>query len=240
MRRKSRRAWAEAAAREADEALLRLRLMEAGIAAERPIEIHENSTVLVSLTPRGVLRLHRGFAYAADKVLQALAAFAHPEAGPADQRRAEQMIVAFPIDRYVRRRERRRARRELPRPGDRGLLARLRQLHGELNERHFDGKLGRIDLRISSRMRTRLGELTVDAESHRALEIAISRHHVERDPWEEVVHTLLHEMVHQWQVEEGREADHGPGFRRKAREVGIAPVATRDIREVPPAASAAS
>jgi hypothetical protein len=230
MRRKSRRAWAEAAAREADEALLRRRL----------VEIHENSTVLVSLTPRGVLRLHRGFAYASDKVVQALAAFAHPEAGPADQRRAERMIVAFPIDQYVRRRARLRPRRERPRPGDRRLLGRLKELHRELNERHFGGALGSIDLRISGRMRTCLGELTVDSESHSAVEIAISRHHLECDPWDEVVHTLLHEMVHQWQAEAGHGADHGPGFRRKAREVGIAPVATRDIREVPPPASAAS
>jgi hypothetical protein len=44
-----------------------------------------------------------------------------------------------------------------------------------------------------------------------------------------VAHTVLHEMVHQWQAETGQEADHGPGFRRKAREVGIAPVASRDL-----------
>jgi hypothetical protein len=82
-------------------------------------------------------------------------------------------------------------------------------------------------------MRTRLGELTVDPGGHQPLEIAVSRQHVEHDGWEEVMHTLLHEMVHQWQVESGQEADHGPGFRRKAREVGVEPVAMRDVRAQP-------
>ena len=39
--------------------------------------------------------------------------------------------------------------------------------------------------------------------------------------------TLLHEMVHQWQYEEGLPVDHGARFRSKAREVGIEPAATR-------------
>ena len=111
------------------------------------------------------------------------------------------------------------------------MLVRLEELHEQLNQRHFDGKLGSVALRLSGRMRTRLGELTVDVGGHAPLEIAISRRHIDRDGWEEVEHTLLHEMVHQWQVESGREADHGAAFRRKARDVGIEPVAIRDIRE---------
>jgi len=38
-----------------------------------------------------------------------------------------------------------------------------------------------------------------------------------------VEETLLHEMVHQWQAETGAKVDHGAGFRRKARDVGIVP-----------------
>jgi hypothetical protein len=34
-------------------------------------------------------------------------------------------------------------------------------------------------------------------------------------------------MVHQWQDENGQAIDHGPTFRRKAREVGICPSAKR-------------
>jgi hypothetical protein len=35
----------------------------------------------------------------------------------------------------------------------------------------------------------------------------------------------LHEMVHQWQDQNGFPVDHGRVFRRKARAVGIEPVA---------------
>jgi hypothetical protein len=45
-----------------------------------------------------------------------------------------------------------------------------------------------------------------------------------------VEHTLLHEMVHQWQAENGLPVDHRGGFRRKAREVGILPAARRPVR----------
>jgi hypothetical protein len=44
---------------------------------------------------------------------------------------------------------------------------------------------------------------------------------------DEVLDTLLHEMVHQWQDETGRPVDHGREFRRKAREVGIEPTAVK-------------
>jgi hypothetical protein len=212
--------------------LLLRRLSEVGLGGERPVEIHENRTVLVSITKQGALRLHRGFAYAPDRILQALVVFAHPEAQAGEQRRAEQAIVAFPTDDFLGP-GRRRRRPERVRPGDRPVLGRLRALHEELNRRHFGGTLGPVPIRLSRRMRTRLGELTVDPGGHQPLEIAVSRQHVEHDGWEEVMHTLLHEMVHQWQVESGQEADHGPGFRRKAREVGVEPVAMRDVRAQP-------
>ena len=58
-------------------------------------------------------------------------------------------------------------------------------------------------------------------------EIAISFRHFRRHGWDEALHTLLHEMVHQWQDETGRPIDHGRDFRRKAREVGVTPAAKR-------------
>jgi hypothetical protein len=48
-----------------------------------------------------------------------------------------------------------------------------------------------------------------------------------------VLHTLLHEMVHQWQDETSRTIDHGATFRAKAREVGIAPYARRVLATRP-------
>jgi hypothetical protein len=109
------------------------------------------------------------------------------------------------------------------------LLHRLEQLHGRLNSEHFAGALTLLPIRVSGRMRTRLGELSVDLPSGRPIEIALSRRHIARHPWSEVEHTMLHEMVHQWQAESGLRVDHGPTFRRKAREVGVLPHAKRAV-----------
>jgi len=56
-----------------------------------------------------------------------------------------------------------------------------------------------------------------------------SRRHIRRDGWDEALHTLLHEMVHQWQDEQGLAVDHGASFRAKARAVGITPLACRAV-----------
>lgn len=113
---------------------------------------------------------------------------------------------------------------------DRATLAALSRLHAALNREHFGGVLRRPVFRLSGRMRTRLAEVL--AEDGGPIEIGISRRHVERDGWGEVRRTLLHEMVHQWQVESGLPLDHGPAFRRKAREVGVEAAAKRKVGRV--------
>jgi hypothetical protein len=77
-------------------------------------------------------------------------------------------------------------------------------------------------------MKSRLGHYTA-APPGGTGEIAISYRHLRRHGWTEALHTLLHEMVHQWQDETGHPLDHGRDFRRKAREVGIVPAAKRGI-----------
>lgn len=229
MKQRSRRALADAAARDADRELLTRRLELLGLHGPRGVEVHENKTVLVSVTKRGVLRVHRGYAYASDRVLKAVVAFVHSRTKPTERRRAEQELIKFPVEDFVQR-SRRRPQRERLRPGDRRLIRELKKLHERLNRRHFRGKLLPVTFRISSKMRTRLGELTVDPRTNRVTEIAIGRHHIETDGWEEVAHTLLHEMVHQWQVESGYEPDHGERFRRKAVQVGVEPGARRIVK----------
>ena len=81
-------------------------------------------------------------------------------------------------------------------------------------------------MRISRRMKNRLGHYMV-AGGGQPAEIAISLRHIERDPWDDILHTLVHEMVHQWQDQNGMPLDHGQTFRTKAREVGISARATR-------------
>ena len=67
------------------------------------------------------------------------------------------------------------------------------------------------------------------AASSPSAEIAISRAHLRKHGWPETIHTLLHEMVHQWQDEQGLIVDHGGSFRAKARAVGITPLACRAV-----------
>lgn len=179
------------------------------------------------LSLRGtVLRLHAGYAAAPDRVLEAVVRYLRPWTRRAARQAAQAEFLAFPAEAHAPSRERRRRPARLL-PGDEPLLERLRDAHRRLNALHFGGGLGEIPIRISTRMRTRLGEVTLHPLTGMAEEIGISRRHLRRDAWDEVEHTLLHEMVHQWQAETGQPVDHGPGFRRKAREVGALPRARR-------------
>ena len=102
----------------------------------------------------------------------------------------------------------------------------LQAAHAEYNAALFHGELKPVVIRISRRMKNRLGHY-MEAGKGLPAEIAISRRHLGRDPWDDVLHTLVHEMVHQWQDENGYPLDHSQIFRRKAREVGISARATR-------------
>ena len=216
---------------------LSARLSLLGLRGVARIVTHTNRIVMVSLGARGVLRLHRGYTHAPDRVLRAIVRFLDARLPRAERRMAEREFIDFPVERHAPASPG-PPRRERPRPGDLMLLHRLSQAHERLNREHFGGALGSLPLRLSSRMRTRLGELSVEVRSGQPIEIAISRRHIARHTWAEVEHTLLHEMVHQWQAETDLPVDHGSTFRRKAREVGILPGAKRNLgasRGEPPA-----
>ena len=174
--------------------LLAHRLKLLGLRDVGTIRTHTNRTVMVSLTPRGELRLHQGYASAPDRVLRAIVRFLNPRLPRAMRRLAEREFLGFPVELYAR--AERPSRVERARPGDITLLQRLTLAHDRLNREHFGGALRTIPIRLSSRMRTRLGELAVDLRSGRPTEMAISRRHIVRHPWSEVEHTVLHEMVH--------------------------------------------
>jgi hypothetical protein len=211
-----------------DAAALQRRLELLGLPAGRSLVLHENRTVMVSQARGGAIRMHRGYIYAPDRVLRAIVTFLHPRTRRPLVRRAQRELLTFPVEEFIPLRRLPRSL-EPARPGDLAILRRLRASHRRLNEAHFGGQLPEIPFRLSGRMRSRLGELALDERRHRAREIAISRRHLRRDPWEEIEHTLLHEMVHQWQAEAGLPVDHGATFRRKAREVGVEPAAKRYV-----------
>jgi hypothetical protein len=137
------------------------------------------------------------------------------------------VILEHPIPSDAMRPRRDYAHR--PRAADIPLIEELARVHEHYNAMLFGGRLSRIAIRISGRMRNRLGQYSAACASGRPAEITISRRHIRRHGWEEALHTLLHEMVHQWQAESGMPIDHGREFRRKAREVGVEPTARRVV-----------
>ena len=203
------------------------RLVALGLKNVERVVTHANQTVMLSLSRR-VLRIHRGYAFAPDGVLKAVVRFLNPRVPRSLRRVAEREFLAFPVQAYAPSAAKPR-KPEAARPGDVRLLHRLETLHRELNQRHFGGQLSEIPIRLSSRMKRRLGELSVDGRTGQAAEIALSRRHIDRHPWAEVEHTMLHEMVHQWQAENGFPVDHRAHFRRKAQEVGVLPQAQRQV-----------
>ena len=146
---------------------------------------------------------------------------APPKVRPARPRKARKPAVAPVAAEPAKRVRTPRTHRD-----DVEFVHRLREAHGEYNHALFDDALKPVVIRVSRRMKNRLGHY-MEAGRGLPAEIAISRQHITRDPWDDVLHTLVHEMVHQWQDENGYALDHSQIFRRKAREVGISARATR-------------
>ena len=213
-----------------EDRLLARRLELLGLHPVAGVEVTDNRTVMVSLSPRGVLRIHRGYAMAPDRVLKAVVRFVAPRTRRAQRRAAEREILAFRPEDHASGPARARRSGDRPRPGDEEKTRRLVRLFAEYNARHFGGALPALPFRISGRMRTRLGQLCIRHETGEPYEITMSRRHIDRHGWDEASHTLLHEMVHLWQHRQGHAVDHGRLFRRKAAEVGVVGAARRTVR----------
>jgi hypothetical protein len=207
----------------APEAALPARLRRLGLATNTRVTLTRNRTVLVSFAPSTGLRIHAGYAWAPDDVLAAIIAFIKPRTSRVERLAARRRFLGFPVERHVTPTVRRRSQRAPE--GHAPLIDRLVRLHQILNERHFGGQLTALPLRLSDRMRSRLGEFQSEGEGHVAA-IVLSHRHLRRDGWPAAAETLLHEMIHQWQHETGQPLDHGRAFRRKARALGISPAAT--------------
>jgi hypothetical protein len=202
------------------------RLQQLGLRRITRCRLTRNRNVMVSFGG-GELRVHEGYLGAPESVLLAIVAFVEGRTR-AERRAAQRVIVSYPV-----RVSRPAARRERTHADDVEIAAQLTAWHARYNARHFDGALKPIEIRVSRRMKTRLGHYTASSASGETAEIAISRAHVRRHGWPEALHTLLHEMVHQWQDETGHTIDHGATFRAKARAVGIEPYARRVLATRP-------
>jgi len=202
-------------------AVLFSRLQEMGLRGVDQLVLMRTRTVMVSLIGRA-LRVHEGYAEAPESVLRAIVAFAIAR-NKTERLAAREVILAHDVDRAPVPR-----RQEPARPGDAALITQLAEAHRQLNAQWFEGTLKSIPVRLSGKMATRLGHYDPGSR-HLSAEIVMSRSHIAKHGWREAMHTLLHEMVHQWQHETGRPVDHGPEFRNKAREVGITPASRRDV-----------
>jgi hypothetical protein len=201
------------------------RLRQLGLNGIDRCVLTHNRSVMISFRG-GVLRLNRGYLDAPFEVHRAIAAFVSGRTRSA-RRAAQGIILEYPIPVHTMRP--RREHNPRARPSDIPLIEELTRAHEHYNAMLFGGQLSRIAIRISGRMRNRLGQYSAPCATGRPAEITISRRHIRRHGWEEALHTLLHEMVHQWQAENGMPIDHGREFRRKAREVGVAPTARRVV-----------
>ncbi len=209
------------------------RLRSLGLKRIARCRLTRNANVMVSW--RGdELRVHEGYLGAPPEVHEAIVAFVESRSR-AERRVAGKRIVSFSGSAW-----RDSGRRERTRPEDEPLARKLSEWHARLNDEYFGGSLRSVPIRVSRRMKSRLGHYSGGLMDRRAGEpeqqlakplgeIAISWRHARRHRWEEVVHTLIHEMVHQWQDESGLPIDHGPRFRAKARDVGIDAAAKRAV-----------
>ncbi len=209
------------AATRARTAVLFSRLQDLGLRGVDGLVLMRTRTVMVSFIGR-TLRVHEGYADAPESVLRAVVTFAMARTKVA-RATARDAILSHDVERAPAVR-----RVEPPRPGDLAIIAQLTSSHKDLNARWFDGALTTLPIRLSGRMASRLGHFDPGSRLLPS-EIVLSRKHVVRHGWRETMHTLLHEMVHQWQHETGLPVDHGREFRRKCRDVGIAPAARRDV-----------
>jgi hypothetical protein len=204
---------------------LQARLKRLGLGSQYRVRLTSNRTVVVSYSG-GELRIHNSFLTASEDVWKAIITFVHGRNRVARQE-AKRTILEFPVARPAEN-ARRRRRPEKPHPADAPLIRELTRWHKQYNTERFGGALRSLPIRISRRMKSRLGHYSPALEGCEP-EIVLSRRHIRRDGWEEALHTLLHEMVHQWQDEQGLVVDHGSSFRSKARDVGITPLACRAV-----------
>lgn len=200
---------------------LEARLRAAGLRGSSRVTLTRNRSVYVSWKA-DVLRVHEAFVEAPDEVIQAIVGFVQGR-GIA-RRLARKVILEYPVPRGTTPAR----RQDAIHPDDRAACERLTREHARLNAERFAGALKPLKVRVSRRMRTRLGHYAL-AASHGTAEIVISRRHLRRHGWDEVLDTLLHEMVHQWQEESGLPVDHRAAFRAKARAVGAVARAKRAI-----------
>jgi hypothetical protein len=194
-------------------------------APHRRLAFTRNRRTMISVgKDRSLIRMHHAFAAADESVLAAVAVLYTPGA-PARKRAAARPAVrafvnALPLEQAEPRPRVRRAH-----PRDRVQVERMQAVFDEVNRASFGGRLPRVPIHLSHKMRRRNGHF-----SSRPLEIVISWRLCAHGAPGEAEETMRHEMIHLWQYVEGLPVDHGPVFRRTARKLNVHPRAVRPVR----------
>ena len=221
---------------EASGVLERLRAL--GLDRVDTLQLTRNRRTMVSIRGR-TLRMHRAYADAPEAVHQAVVDFVMVRGGGRGTTRGRMRGGARATLHAAARREivawaagipsdHRPPRAQHTHPDDAKLAAQVVEWHKTFNAQRFAGALTLPSIRISRRMKARLGHYAPGRTGAQP-EIAISWRHLRRNGMADAAQTILHEMVHQWQDENGLPLDHGLAFRKKAREVGVVPRATRRV-----------
>ncbi|HEV7387690.1 MAG TPA: hypothetical protein VGN73_03675, partial [Gemmatimonadaceae bacterium] len=138
--------------RNADE--LRARLQRLGLGSQYTVRLTSNRTVVVSYGG-GELRIHNSFLGADEEVWKAIITFVHGRTRVV-RNEARRTILQFPVPRPADAVRRKRAR-ERTDPADMPLIRELSRWHQAYNRERFDGSLREIPIRLSRRMKSRLG-----------------------------------------------------------------------------------
>lgn len=184
-----------------------------GLRQVQTLTLTRNRSVVVSV--KGYeLRAHEGFVSAPSRIHQEIVRFVMARRAW-ERTAARQAILAYSLPAYTK--PPRAADRT--HPDDEPMAECLAEWHTRLNGDRFGASLRVVPIRVSRRMVRRLGHYAPGVEGG-GPEIAIASRHLRRDGLAAAVETLLHEMVHQWQHEQGLPIDHGAVFRKKCRDVG--------------------
>src|ERR1700736_4550218 len=133
---------------------LRSRLKRLGLGAHYRVRLTTNRTVVVSYSG-GELRIHNSFLGADEEVWRAIIVFVHGRNRVVRQE-ARRTILEFPVARSHDPPRRRRSP-ERTNPADLPLIRELSRWHVVYNDERFDGVLREVPIRISRRMKSRLG-----------------------------------------------------------------------------------
>ncbi|HEU4454843.1 MAG TPA: SprT-like domain-containing protein [Longimicrobium sp.] len=209
---------------ERDEAAVLDALRKAG-AQYRRVVFTRNRRIMISVArDRATLRMNAAFARAPEAVLHAVGVMYSSARGKRTAQ-AKETVRRFLNELPAAPVERRAPRRRDSHPNDRPILERLQGEFDRVNRLSFGGRLPRVPLHLSRKMRRRNGHFS----SH-PLEIVISHRLCTHGEAGEAEATVRHEMIHLWQYMEGVAVDHGPAFRRLAHKLDVHPRATRPVR----------